>query len=78
MGSPDPGCCEHVWANEAKGVPTPVAVVLGMDPLLTVASGWSVPADIEVGKDEKLNTCVKIVVYGGDASRLRQTRRGGR
>jgi fatty-acyl-CoA synthase len=34
--------------------------------------GKDAAADIEVGKDEKLNTCVKIVVYGGDASRLRQ------
>jgi fatty-acyl-CoA synthase len=34
--------------------------------------GKGAAADIEVGKDEKLNTCVKIVVYGGDASRLRQ------
>src|SRR5205807_8316162 len=47
IGSPDPGCCEHVWANEANGYPTPVAIVMGMDPLLTVASGWSVPADSE-------------------------------
>ena len=34
--------------------------------------GKNVAADIDVGQDEKLNTCVEIVVYGGDASRLRQ------
>lgn len=34
--------------------------------------GEEAAADIIVGKDEKLNTCVKIAVYGGDASRLRQ------
>jgi len=34
--------------------------------------GREAAADIIVGKDEKLNTCVKIAVYGGDASRLRQ------
>ena len=34
--------------------------------------GKDAAADIEVGRDEKLNTCVKIAVYGGDASRLRQ------
>jgi fatty-acyl-CoA synthase len=34
--------------------------------------GKEAAADITVGKDEKLNTCVKIAVYSGDASRLRQ------
>ena len=34
--------------------------------------GSDAAADIDVGQDEKLNTCVKIIVYGGDASRLRQ------
>jgi fatty-acyl-CoA synthase len=34
--------------------------------------GKDAAADIEVGKDEKLNTCVKIFVYGGEASRLPQ------
>jgi fatty-acyl-CoA synthase len=34
--------------------------------------GTDAAADIDVGKDEKLNTRVKIVVHGGDASRLRQ------
>jgi acyl-CoA synthetase (AMP-forming)/AMP-acid ligase II/enoyl-CoA hydratase/carnithine racemase len=34
--------------------------------------GKNVAADIDVGRDEKLNTCIEIVVYGGDASQLRQ------
>jgi acyl-CoA synthetase (AMP-forming)/AMP-acid ligase II/enoyl-CoA hydratase/carnithine racemase len=34
--------------------------------------GKGAAADIDVGKDEKLNTCVRVVVYDGDASRLRQ------
>jgi fatty-acyl-CoA synthase len=34
--------------------------------------GKDAAADIEVGQDEKLNICVKIVVYGSDALRLRQ------
>jgi fatty-acyl-CoA synthase len=34
--------------------------------------GKEAAADIDVGKDEKLNTRVKIVVHGGDPSRLRQ------
>jgi len=34
--------------------------------------GNDAATDIDVGQDEKLNTCVKIIVYGGDASRLRQ------
>lgn len=34
--------------------------------------GNEAAADIIVGKDEKLNTCVTIAVYDGDASRLRQ------
>jgi acyl-CoA synthetase (AMP-forming)/AMP-acid ligase II/enoyl-CoA hydratase/carnithine racemase len=34
--------------------------------------GKNVVADIDVGRDEKLNTRIKIVVYGGDASQLRQ------
>jgi len=34
--------------------------------------GKNVSADIDVGQDEKLNTLVKIVVHGGDASRLRE------
>jgi fatty-acyl-CoA synthase len=34
--------------------------------------GKDAAADIDVGQDEKLNTCVRIVVHGGDPSRLRQ------
>jgi fatty-acyl-CoA synthase len=34
--------------------------------------GADTAADIDVGKDERLNTCVRIVVDGGDAPRLRQ------
>jgi fatty-acyl-CoA synthase len=34
--------------------------------------GKEAAADIVVGKDEKLNTCVKIAIDGGDGSRLRQ------
>jgi len=34
--------------------------------------GKDAAADIDVGKDETLNTHVKIVVHGGDALRLRQ------
>jgi fatty-acyl-CoA synthase len=34
--------------------------------------GKDATADIDVGRDESLNTCVKIVVHGGDALRLRQ------
>jgi 4-hydroxy-3-polyprenylbenzoate decarboxylase len=30
---------DHIMENEAAGVPTPVAIVLGMDPLLVLASG---------------------------------------
>jgi fatty-acyl-CoA synthase len=34
--------------------------------------GKDVAADIDVGKDEKLNTCVRIVVYSGDTPRIRE------
>jgi fatty-acyl-CoA synthase len=34
--------------------------------------GKDAAADIDVGRDEKLNTCVNVVVRGGDAARLRQ------
>jgi len=37
--------------------------------------GKEAAADIIVGKDEKLNTCVKIAICGGDAPRLRQLAR---
>ena len=35
----------HVLENEAKGLPTPCAIVMGMDPLLTLSAGTAVPAD---------------------------------
>ena len=38
---------DHILANEAKGVATPVAIVLGMDPYLSLATGSPVPADEE-------------------------------
>jgi len=34
--------------------------------------GKATAANIEVGQDEKLNTCVSIVVHGGDPARLRE------
>ena len=34
-----------VAKNDANGLPTPVALALGMDPLLTLASGTKVPAE---------------------------------
>ncbi len=37
----------HVPPNEAKGLPTPVAIAVGMDPLLTLASGTPVPPDAQ-------------------------------
>ena len=41
----DMGAAEHIMRNEAKGVATPIALALGMDTLLTLASGSSVPPD---------------------------------
>lgn len=41
----DVGAADHVMRNEAKDVATPIALALGMDPLLTLASGSSVPPD---------------------------------
>jgi len=41
---PDSGG-DHILRNEEKGLATPIAIVLGMDPLLTLASGTSVPPD---------------------------------
>ncbi|MPZ13546.1 MAG: hypothetical protein GEU73_03845 [Chloroflexi bacterium] len=43
----DPGGGDHILANEAKGLPTPVAIVLGMDPYLSLATGTPVPSDEE-------------------------------
>lgn len=48
-GSPprggDIGAAEHILENERRGLPTPIAIAMGMDPLLTLGSGSSVPAD---------------------------------
>ena len=44
-GARDPGGPEHVLANEAMGRPTPIALALGMDPLLTLAAGTPIPVD---------------------------------
>src|SRR5581483_4607943 len=38
---------EHILKNEIKGLPTPCAIALSMDPLLTMAAGSPVPADAE-------------------------------
>src|SRR5438309_1571962 len=35
----------HIKPNEAKEQPTPIVLAIGMDPLLTLASGTPVPAD---------------------------------
>ena len=35
----------HVLENEANGLPTPCAIVLGMDPLLVLSAGTAIPAD---------------------------------
>lgn len=38
---------EHILTNEQKGLPTPCAIALSMDPYLTMAGGTSVPVDAE-------------------------------
>jgi len=35
----------HILENEAEGIATPCAIVLGMDPLLTLSAGTAIPAD---------------------------------
>jgi 3-polyprenyl-4-hydroxybenzoate decarboxylase len=35
----------HILDNEKNGLPTPCAIVLGMDPLLTLSAGTAIPAD---------------------------------
>ena len=35
----------HILDNERNGLPTPCAIVLGMDPLLTLSAGTAIPAD---------------------------------
>ena len=37
--STGPGGGDHILDNEREGKPTPIAIVMGMDPLLTLASG---------------------------------------
>jgi 4-hydroxy-3-polyprenylbenzoate decarboxylase len=44
-GPTDPGADAHILYNEASGRPTPIAIAMGMDPLLTLASGTGVPVD---------------------------------
>jgi 4-hydroxy-3-polyprenylbenzoate decarboxylase len=41
--SSGPGGGDHILENEAAGKPTRVAIVMGMDPLLTLANGSPVP-----------------------------------
>jgi UbiD family decarboxylase len=41
--SSGPGGGDHILDNEKAGKPTPVAIVMGMDPLLTLANGSAVP-----------------------------------
>jgi 2,5-furandicarboxylate decarboxylase 1 len=43
----DPGARDHITLNEAKNRPTPIAIALGMDPFLSLATGTQVPADDE-------------------------------
>ncbi len=44
--SSGPGGGDHILENEANGKPTPIAIVMGMDPLLTLANGSPVrPGD---------------------------------
>jgi 4-hydroxy-3-polyprenylbenzoate decarboxylase len=47
-----PGGGDHVLDNEKEGKPTPVAIVMGMDPLLTLASGSPVRPDESDGSME--------------------------
>jgi 4-hydroxy-3-polyprenylbenzoate decarboxylase len=44
-GAGDRNGATHVLENEAKGLNTPCAVVLGMDPLLVLSAGTAVPED---------------------------------
>jgi UbiD family decarboxylase len=46
-GPNNPSGGDHILMNEAEGKPTPVAIVLGMDPYLTLATGSPVPPDEE-------------------------------
>jgi 4-hydroxy-3-polyprenylbenzoate decarboxylase len=44
-GAGDRNGATHVLENEANGLPTPCAIVLGMDPLLVLSAGTAIPAD---------------------------------
>lgn len=46
-GAGDDAGSGHIRAYHAKGQPAPVAIAIGMDPLLTLAAGTPVPADDE-------------------------------
>ena len=46
-GAGDRNGATHILENEAEGLPTPCAIVLGMDPLLVLAAGTAVPADAD-------------------------------
>src|SRR5437773_2782533 len=43
----NPSGGDHILMNEERGKETPVAIVLGMDPYLSLATGSPVPADEE-------------------------------
>ncbi len=43
----NPSGGDHILMNEEQGKPTPVAIVLGMDPYLSLATGSPVPPDEE-------------------------------
>ena len=44
-GTGDRNGATHILENEAQGLSTPCAIVLGMDPLLTLSAGTAIPAD---------------------------------
>jgi UbiD family decarboxylase len=46
-GRAHPSGGDHILMNEEQGKPTPIAIVLGMDPYLSLATGSPVPADEE-------------------------------
>lgn len=50
-GRKNPSGGDHILMNEEQGRPTPVAIVLGMDPYLSLATGSPVPPD-EEGQSE--------------------------
>src|SRR5437870_10000486 len=46
-GRNNPSGGDHILMNEEQGKPTPIAIVLGMDPYLSLATGSPVPPDEE-------------------------------